>query len=95
MQRRKTKQEKNYNKKWRNKSKNEKFVLLAVEDDTHDNGCWILDTGASRHFVKDKELLINPRKSNDKMNCTQPDGTHLKVTMKGNVDIRVIVDDRD
>ncbi|OWZ08670.1 hypothetical protein PHMEG_00018746 [Phytophthora megakarya] len=55
-------------------------------------GCgdsWVLDSGASRHYVRDKSLLVDAVDCHE--DCKIADGKHLSVTMKGSVVLHAVV----
>ncbi|KAG2830220.1 hypothetical protein PC118_g4762 [Phytophthora cactorum] len=54
------------------------------------NSVWVLDSGASRHLVRDASMLLDTENCHEE--CKVADGQSLAVTKKGRVVLRAVVD---
>uniref|UniRef100_A0AAV1TA42 Retrovirus-related Pol polyprotein from transposon TNT 1-94-like beta-barrel domain-containing protein n=1 Tax=Peronospora matthiolae TaxID=2874970 RepID=A0AAV1TA42_9STRA len=66
------------------------FVFAVGRGASRSPGQWILDSGSSRHLVNDPSLLTDPIDYRSECMTAATDGSALRITLQGTVDIQVV-----
>uniref|UniRef100_A0AAV1V1Z5 Uncharacterized protein n=1 Tax=Peronospora matthiolae TaxID=2874970 RepID=A0AAV1V1Z5_9STRA len=76
--------------KMKKKPSGANFVFAVGRGASRSPGQWILDSGSSRHLVNDPSLLTDPIDCRSECMTAATDGSALRITLQGTVDIQVV-----
>uniref|UniRef100_A0AAV1VL66 CCHC-type domain-containing protein n=1 Tax=Peronospora matthiolae TaxID=2874970 RepID=A0AAV1VL66_9STRA len=76
--------------KMKKKPSGANYVFAVGRGASRSPGQWILDSGSSRHLVNDPSLLTDPIDCRSECMTAATDGSALRITLQGTVDIQVV-----